>query len=39
MDEELKLEVQKYIQRSEDAIETVKLLIEIKYFLRNEGWM
>lgn len=32
MEEELKLEIQKYIEKSEDAIDTVKLLITHKKF-------
>jgi len=32
VEKELKLEIQKYIQRSEDAIDTVKLLIKYKKY-------
>ena len=32
MEKELKLEIKKYIQRSEEAIDTVKLLIQYKKY-------
>ncbi len=37
MEEELKIEIQKYIKRSEDAKETVKIFINQGFYVKNKS--